>query len=70
MKAENLYRNISTFRFFRTFRQIFKDETKSSLYKDLFEKDVHPDARKPLPPEFEGDVNPKTGEIGGFLEIF
>lgn len=25
----------------------------------------HPDARKPLPPEFIGDVNPKTGERGG-----
>ncbi|KAH7888655.1 hypothetical protein F5I97DRAFT_1854354 [Phlebopus sp. FC_14] len=26
---------------------------------------LHPDARKPLEPEFEGDVNPKTGEQGG-----
>ncbi|KAG6333680.1 hypothetical protein ID866_5410 [Astraeus odoratus] len=26
---------------------------------------LHPDARKPLPPEFEGDVNPITGEQGG-----
>ncbi|KAG8835864.1 putative mitochondrial protein, conserved [Serendipita sp. 411] len=25
----------------------------------------HPDARKPIAPEFEGDVNPKTGEKGG-----
>jgi hypothetical protein len=25
----------------------------------------HPDARKPIPPEFEGDVNPVTGERGG-----
>lgn len=25
----------------------------------------HPDARKPIPPEFEGEVNPVTGERGG-----
>ncbi|CAL1697565.1 unnamed protein product [Somion occarium] len=26
---------------------------------------VHPDARPPVTPEFEGDVNPVTGERGG-----
>ena len=26
---------------------------------------MHPDARKPIEPEFEGDVNPVTGERGG-----
>lgn len=26
---------------------------------------LHPDARKPLTPEFDGDVNPRTGEQGG-----
>lgn len=26
---------------------------------------MHPDARPPLAPEFEGDVNPLTGERGG-----
>lgn len=26
---------------------------------------LHPDARKPLKPAFEGDVNPATGERGG-----
>ncbi|KAH9485431.1 Succinate dehydrogenase assembly factor 4, mitochondrial [Psilocybe cubensis] len=26
---------------------------------------VHPDARTPITPEFEGDVNPTTGELGG-----
>ena len=26
---------------------------------------LHPDARQPLKAEFEGDVNPKTGEEGG-----
>ncbi|KAL5507595.1 hypothetical protein ACEPAH_7051 [Sanghuangporus vaninii] len=28
-------------------------------------EELHPDARKPLSPEFEGDTNPVTGEIGG-----
>ncbi|KAI0267135.1 hypothetical protein BC834DRAFT_805218, partial [Gloeopeniophorella convolvens] len=27
--------------------------------------DVHPDAPAPLRPEFQGDVNPVTGERGG-----
>lgn len=26
---------------------------------------LHPDARKPVPAEFEGEVNPVTGEKGG-----
>ncbi|KAK7472836.1 hypothetical protein VKT23_000943 [Stygiomarasmius scandens] len=26
---------------------------------------LHPDARKPLQPTFEGDINPVTGEQGG-----
>ena len=26
---------------------------------------MHPDARKPIVPDFEGDVNPVTGEQGG-----
>ncbi|RDB25368.1 Succinate dehydrogenase assembly factor 4, mitochondrial [Hypsizygus marmoreus] len=26
---------------------------------------MHPDARKPVKPEFDGDVNPITGEEGG-----
>lgn len=26
---------------------------------------AHPDARPPVTPEFEGDVNPNTGEQGG-----
>ncbi len=26
---------------------------------------LHPDARRGAKPEFEGDVNPKTGEVGG-----
>jgi hypothetical protein len=27
--------------------------------------ELHPDARRPLPAEFSGDVNPMTGEQGG-----
>jgi hypothetical protein len=27
--------------------------------------ELHPDARQPIKPEFEGDTNPKTGELGG-----
>lgn len=26
---------------------------------------LHPDARRPLKPDFEGDINPRTGEQGG-----
>lgn len=26
---------------------------------------MHPDARKPIEPEFQGDINPVTGERGG-----
>jgi len=29
------------------------------------ENDIHPHLRRGAPPEFEGDVNPKTGEVGG-----
>jgi hypothetical protein len=29
------------------------------------EQPLHPDARKGAAPEFAGDVNPKTGEVGG-----
>ena len=29
------------------------------------EVDIHPDARTPIQPDFEGDVNPRTGERGG-----
>lgn len=29
------------------------------------EAQLHPDAREPVKPEFEGDVNPNTGERGG-----
>jgi hypothetical protein len=28
-------------------------------------EEFHPNLRRGAPPEFEGDVNPKTGEVGG-----
>ncbi|KAF2256882.1 hypothetical protein BU26DRAFT_31237 [Trematosphaeria pertusa] len=28
-------------------------------------EEVHPNLRKGAPPEFEGEVNPRTGEVGG-----
>lgn len=28
-------------------------------------EEVHPNMRRGAPPEFEGEVNPKTGEVGG-----
>ncbi|KAF2190582.1 DUF1674-domain-containing protein [Zopfia rhizophila CBS 207.26] len=28
-------------------------------------EELHPNMRRGAPPEFEGDINPKTGEVGG-----
>lgn len=28
-------------------------------------EELHPDMRRGAKPEFEGDTNPKTGEVGG-----
>lgn len=28
-------------------------------------EELHPNVRRGAKPEFEGDVNPKTGEVGG-----
>lgn len=28
-------------------------------------EELHPNVRRGAPPEFEGDTNPKTGEVGG-----
>lgn len=28
-------------------------------------EELHPNVRRGAPPEFEGDVNPQTGEVGG-----
>ncbi|KAL0573205.1 hypothetical protein V5O48_008758 [Marasmius crinis-equi] len=37
----------------------------STAHATEAELSMHPDARKPLKPSFEGDVNPVTGEEGG-----
>jgi hypothetical protein len=39
-------------------------------YKKIIEargkgEELHPNVRRGAEPEFEGDVNPKTGEVGG-----
>ncbi|WOO80332.1 Succinate dehydrogenase assembly factor 4, mitochondrial [Vanrija pseudolonga] len=39
--------------------------TVSTSVEELEAATTHPDARKGPKPEFEGDTNPKTGEIGG-----
>jgi hypothetical protein len=45
-----------------------------SKIKDLFDttikargegEELHPNVRRGATPEFEGDTNPKTGEVGG-----
>ena len=45
-----------------------------SKLKDLYDKvieargkgeELHPNVRRGAQPEFDGDVNPKTGEVGG-----
>ncbi|KIW72856.1 hypothetical protein PV04_01020 [Phialophora macrospora] len=50
------------------------DETGPSVVKDMYDKvieakgkgeELHPNVMRGAEPEFEGDVNPKTGEVGG-----
>ncbi|KAG6911120.1 hypothetical protein DXG01_003860 [Tephrocybe rancida] len=45
----------------------FEQLQRAPLAADRPEADLtlHPDARTPLTPDFEGDVNPLTGEQGG-----
>jgi hypothetical protein len=49
-------------------------ETGHSVLKEMYDKvieargqgeELHPNVRRGAQPEFEGDVNPKTGEVGG-----
>jgi len=46
-----------------------KDETLNSVStataSTSSQDRLHPDIRKGAPPEFDGETNPKTGEIGG-----
>ncbi|KAI8088731.1 uncharacterized protein BX664DRAFT_331247 [Halteromyces radiatus] len=42
------------------------DLIRKKAQKDAQDQDgLHADARTPLTPEFEGHVNPKTGEVNG-----
>jgi hypothetical protein len=38
---------------------------KSSSAPSISASDIHPNARKPPTPDFEGEENPHTGEVGG-----
>lgn len=50
----------------REFEELLrKAQTPLSNFVSSPEMELHPDAREPLRPEFEGDVNPITGEEGG-----
>ena len=40
-------------------------EAELAMASQTHPESVHPDARQPLQAEFEGDVNPATGERGG-----
>ncbi|RFU28227.1 hypothetical protein B7463_g8109, partial [Scytalidium lignicola] len=42
-----------------------KDDLPPSLVANGEGDELHPDIRQGARPEFEGDVNPKTGEVGG-----
>jgi hypothetical protein len=56
----------------KTDRAIFRESVSASERSDALAQALntndgtsHPDARTSLPSEFEGDVNPLTGEQGG-----
>ncbi len=40
-------------------------ETRAKFEAEGKGEELHPNIRRGAPPEFEGDVNPKTGEVGG-----
>jgi len=44
-----------------------QEESKSNaqIKADGDGEELHPHIRRGAPPEFEGDINPKTGEVGG-----
>lgn len=43
----------------------FKDEFNRVIEAKGKGEELHPNVRRGAKPEFEGDVNPKTGEVGG-----
>ncbi|CAO1624919.1 unnamed protein product [Parajaminaea phylloscopi] len=42
-----------------------RTQSASASAPSISGSDVHPNARKPPPPDFQGDENPLTGEVGG-----
>jgi hypothetical protein len=54
----------------RTAKLSSQDSSDLKEFKKVIEargdgEELHPNVRRGAPPEFEGDVNPKTGEVGG-----
>jgi hypothetical protein len=45
-------------------QEVFEESVKRAT-QPTTNGDIHPDARQPMRPDFEGDVNPVTGEQGG-----
>lgn len=43
----------------------FEQEFKKVIEARELGEELHPNVRRGTPPEFEGDINPKTGEVGG-----
>jgi hypothetical protein len=43
----------------------FEQEFKNAIEARGKGEELHPNVRRGAQPEFEGDVNPKTGEVGG-----
>lgn len=41
------------------------NQSPASVKADGEGEELHPNVRRGAPPEFQGDVNPKTGEVGG-----
>ena len=46
-------------------QQSFKEEFNRVIQARGKGEELHPNVRRGAKPEFEGDVNPKTGEVGG-----
>lgn len=49
----------------KEFEELVKRTMTPMASSDNEKTEFHPDIRRGPPPEFEGDRNPKTGEIGG-----
>ena len=49
----------------REFEEMLREAQTASTQEEEVDLALHPDARKPVVPDFEGEVNPATGEHGG-----